>query len=163
MDHIIQQACQFLDINPKIVGFDWREIWTSQSQLDVRGVYIIKDSISNDIFYVGKGHVRERLLLHGRKVYGMQDFSNSWLNYVNSQSHKIVPGNWHVTYIAGNSETEMSALEGILLHKLKPLANDEVYLDKKIVETKTTMFWGQRTPHTSAYYKFKNDNKKITA
>ena len=158
MEKTITEACQFLDIKqPHIESFDWPEIWITKSTLYIRGVYIIRDNITNNIFYVGKGNVRERLLLHARKIYGMQDGSSSWWNYIESQEHEVKPGNWHVTYITCNSETEMSALESILVHKLKPLANDDVRLDTNINETKKTI-WSKC--HTVAYYQYKRESKK---
>ena len=104
---------------------DWRTIPKKH-----RGVYIIANG--EDILYVGKGNIRGRQEKHYQKTIGVV---NAGLTYPDGwkylfENYKVPTDVWTVFYITLKTETELSAMEGALIHFLQPLANDETHTDR---------------------------------
>ena len=95
-----------------------------------RGVYVITDD--TDVIYVGKGSIRDRQPKHLQKALnelkpGTRDTKGwSWLR----ENCDVIVNDWTIYYIILDKETELSAMEGALMHLLKPLANDETLSDR---------------------------------
>ena len=96
-----------------------------------RGVYVLttEDGL---IVYVGKGDIKARQDSHWFKAHGTPKKHQidpkgwKWLR----ENYNITPGNWTINYIELARETELSAMEGGLIHILQPLANDETFKDR---------------------------------
>jgi len=139
MENIIKQTCQIFDIKPNFSSFGFMDDLTTHMRVIphyTRGVYIIVDESTDQTVYVGKGQVADRIIQHRRKVNNrikiMKKSYESWHNYFENYEKDV--DKWKVYYIIGNRETEMSALEGVLIHKLQPIANDEVYIDMQVAK-----------------------------
>lgn len=96
-----------------------------------RGVYVLT-SEDGLIIYVGKGQIKDRQDSHWFKAHGTPKKHQidpkgwKWLR----ETYEITPGAWTINYIELNKETELSAMEGGLIHILQPLANDETFKDR---------------------------------
>lgn len=96
------------------------------------GVYVISEG--DHVVYVGKGWVRNRQSKHWEKALlelkrGTNDTKGwAWLRE-NYSVYNLNPENWTVRYIILHKETELTAMEGALIHLLQPLANDETFND----------------------------------
>ena len=103
------------------------------------GIYIItQDDL---VIYVGKGEILNRQRKHWDKAHrktlaeGAKDPKGwQWLR----ENYSIDAGNWQLHYIILYKQTELSAVEGALIHMLQPLANDETFKDnnRNLKETK---------------------------
>lgn len=103
---------------------DWKQIDTRD-----KGVYVIFDE--NTVIYVGKGKIRSRQPKHWQKALGeFKDARDTvgwrWLR----ENRVISPNAWHILTISDLTATKRSAFEGVLIDKLQPLANDEVFEDR---------------------------------
>ena len=96
----------------------------------MRGVYILSDA-DGRVIYVGKGFIRTRQSSHWPKAHGTpkksQIYPKAWQQL--QEAHRPDPSTWTLHYISLNLETELSAMEGSLIHALQPIANDETYKD----------------------------------
>ena len=96
-----------------------------------RGVYVLT-SQDGLIIYVGKGTIKDRQDSHWFKAHGTPKKHQidpkgwKWLR----ENYNITPGAWTINYIELKRETELSAMEGGLIHILQPLANDETFKDE---------------------------------
>jgi hypothetical protein len=96
-----------------------------------RGVYVLTTE-DDLIVYVGKGDIKARQDSHWFKAHGTPKKHQidpkgwKWLR----ENYNITPGNWTINYIELARETELSAMEGGLIHILQPLANDETFKDR---------------------------------
>jgi len=96
-----------------------------------RGVYILESEVGQ-IIYVGKGNIKARQDSHWPKAHGdikaytIDPKGWQWLR----ENFTVTPGNWTLHYIQLAKETELSAMEGSLIHFLQPLANDETFKDR---------------------------------
>ena len=97
-----------------------------------RGVYVLVDEADN-IVYVGKGNVRARQIQHWHKAHNIIKPGTidprgwKWLR----ENYQVQPAEWRVLFIDLKRETELSAMEGGLIHRLQPLANDETFKDQQ--------------------------------
>lgn len=126
---------QFFNITSHL---DWYH-YSDWSYLDKgrRGVYIITntDATSPDVkyIYVGKGFFRARQSSHWGKLTGnlspgqIDPKGWQWLR----EHHELDLVNWRLYVVDLGRETELSAVEGALIHLLQPLANDETFADRK--------------------------------
>lgn len=123
----INRCLAFFDIKGTagLVSFD------QHKQIPIgRGVYVITSATT--VIYVGKGAIKDRQPKHWQKALndfkpGTRDTKGwAWLR----ENHEIDVNNWTVYYILLNKETELSAMEGALMHFLQPLANDETLMDR---------------------------------
>lgn len=96
-----------------------------------RGVYVLT-SEDGLVIYVGKGTIKDRQDSHWFKAHGTPKKHQidpkgwKWLR----ENYNITPGAWTINYIELSKETELSAMEGGLIHILQPLANDETFKDE---------------------------------
>lgn len=103
------------------------------------GVYIItQDDL---IVYVGKGEILNRQRKHWDKAHrktlaeGAKDPKGwQWLR----ENYTIDTDKWQLHYIILYRQDELSAVEGALILRLQPLANNETFEDNKrtLKETK---------------------------
>ena len=104
---------------------DWATIPRS-----TRGVYILSDA-DGRVIYVGKGFIRTRQSSHWPKAHGTpkksQIYPKAWQQL--QEDLQPDPSTWTLHYISLQRETELSAMEGSLIHALQPRANDETYKD----------------------------------
>ena len=127
----IQKCADFFDINcttHEINFAYWKDIPRTH-----RGVYIITYGNDGQIIYVGKGNIRGRQEKHYQKTIGKISegltYPDGW-KYL-FENFDLPSELWHVYYVTLNTETELSAMEGALIHFLQPLANDETFKDRK--------------------------------
>lgn len=117
---------------PELIKFqDWASI-----DRDRRGVYILVDRAADvagaEYVYVGKGYFRARQKSHWVKANDRVPVGHidpkgwKWLR-ANTEMSVL---NWHLYVIDLARETELSAIEGGLIHLLQPLANDETFTDR---------------------------------
>jgi hypothetical protein len=125
----INRMKQFFGIDCEVSKLPFTD-WASLPKT-MRGVYVLTDEQGQTI-YVGKGFVRSRQDTHWAKANGIVK-SNvvdtkgwQWLR----EHVQITPSQWTLNYIALARETELSAMEGGLIHLLQPLANDETFKDR---------------------------------
>lgn len=94
------------------------------------GIYVL--SQGDQVIYVGKGQIKKRQGTHWNKAFntlssGQTDPSGwKWLR----ENIEIDPANWVLRYILLYKQTELTAVEGALIHLLQPLANDETFKDE---------------------------------
>jgi len=124
----IKKILEFHNIDAEIIEIDFKAYATLPR--DINGVYILKGE-KDLIMYVGKGNIYDRQRKHWPKAYG--DFGIKdpegwrWL----FENRNSSPEKWKLIYIPLYKQTELSAVEGSLIHKLQPLANNEVYVDNE--------------------------------
>jgi hypothetical protein len=102
-----------------------------------RGVYVITDRAADaadvEYVYVGKGFFRARQKSHWVKANDIVPVGHidpkGW-KWLRSNTEMSIQ-NWHLYVIDLARETELSAIEGGLIHLLQPLANDETFTDRK--------------------------------
>jgi len=101
----------------------------------LRGVYILTDE-EQRVIYVGKGFIRSRQDSHWPKAHGApkkhQIYPKGW-QWLN-EHFTVTPSLWTLNYIRLERETELSAMEGGLIHLLQPLANDETFKDRQLTD-----------------------------
>jgi excinuclease UvrABC nuclease subunit len=96
------------------------------------GVYLVSEG--DKVVYVGKGQIRARQSKHWQKAlaefkHGTNDTKGwQWLRE-NYSVYNLTPELWTVQYIILHKQTELTAMEGALIHRLQPLANDETFND----------------------------------
>jgi hypothetical protein len=95
-----------------------------------RGIYIILEG--EEVLYVGKGNIASRQKQHLAKItnqlakYFVEPKGWKWLR----TERKAVPDNWKFIMIFTNTKSEETAMEGALIHMLKPTVNDEIFGQK---------------------------------
>lgn len=132
----IQKCKDFFNIQCEVkeINFlDWRNIPRKR----MRGVYIIvyiKDTddffVDERVIYVGKGNIRTRQDMHYQKSIGNEKIymPEGWKSLL--ESKQFSTESWKTYYIPLQKESELSAMEGALIHLLQPIANDEVWKDR---------------------------------
>jgi len=97
----------------------------------MRGIYVIAGP--SGAIYVGKGYVKDRQKHHKNKalnnIKGGTKDTAGWKNW--RENHAVDLSDCWLVYAEVNAETEISAVEGSLIHLLQPLANDECLVDHK--------------------------------
>ena len=127
---IIKKIAKFYNIKVEIQETEWFE--GERVFYKDRGVYVICNPVTNQIIYVGKGNIGVRQMKHRWKVTpepapsAVMTKSWQWLRENTELDYK----NWILLYFVLEKETELSAMEGGLIHLLKPLANDETFKDE---------------------------------
>lgn len=90
------------------------------------GVYIIE--ANNKIVYVGKGTVRDRMKTHIEKISGEFHAAKDTTGFkILRETTNITVKDCKVSYMDCKSEINATAMEGALMKKLMPLANNETY------------------------------------
>ena len=125
----VEKVKAFFNIQCTLTQIPFKD-WTSLPRKK-RGVYILTDELSN-VVYVGKGFIRDRQDSHWPKAHGAPKKHQidpkgwKWLR----ENYEVKPSEWTLNYILLGKETELSAMEGSLIHILQPLANDETFKDR---------------------------------
>jgi excinuclease UvrABC nuclease subunit len=130
VEEIIKKELEHFGIQAEIITKDFKMYKSIPSKHN--GVYVVFQD--TDVIYVGKGWIRARQAKHWEKAladfkHGTNDTKGwQWLreNYIN---YSLTPEKWKVKYIILHKETELTAMEGALIHRLQPLANDETFND----------------------------------
>ena len=93
------------------------------------GVYIIE--ADNQIVYVGKGTVRDRMKTHIEKISGEFQTAKDTTGFkILRETTNITVMDCRVHYMDCKNEINATAMEGALMKKLMPLANNETYKTK---------------------------------
>lgn len=93
------------------------------------GVYVLTEG--DKVIYVGKGNIYDRQRKHWQKAYGTANVKQDtkgwqWLR----ENVEIKPDQWKIYYVNLWKQTELSLVEGYLIHWLNPLANNETCIDE---------------------------------
>lgn len=102
-----------------------------------KGIYILVEG--ERVIYVGKGNIKARQVQHWNKAHNNITRNTKdtdgwrWLR----ENCEITPTTWMIYHMSLRKETEKTAVEGMLIHLLQPLANDETYNDR-LVEAANT-------------------------
>jgi|APCry1669189883_1035261.scaffolds.fasta_scaffold00885_6 hypothetical protein len=126
VDEGIDKVFKFLGIQAQVIDCPFRNYKTILKSLN--GIYIL---IHNDeVYYVGKGQIRKRQGTHWKKANGdLKDRDpDGWRWLVKNKV--INPKDWTVKYVILHKQTELSAVEGCLIHFFQPLANNETFIDE---------------------------------
>ena len=125
----VSQVKEFFNITCEMQQIQFKD-WASLPR-KLRGVYILTDEESR-VIYVGKGFIRTRQDSHWPKAHGTpkkgQIYPKGWKWL--AENFSVAPELWTLNYIGLMQETELSAMEGGLIHLLQPLANDETFKDR---------------------------------
>lgn len=131
----VLRVSEFFNIQAQLVWYPYAD-WSSLDKAR-RGVYIITntDATLPDVkyIYVGKGFFRARQSSHWGKLTGnlspgqIDPKGWQWLR----EHHELDLSNWRLYLVDLPRETELSAMEGGLIHLLQPLANDETFVDRQ--------------------------------
>jgi len=123
----IKKVLKFFDIKAKIIKWEFQ--YYKDIPNDHTGIYVI--SQADQVIYVGKGQIKSRQSKHWAKAFGNKEAKDTsgwrWLR----ENVEITPAGWTVSYIILHKQTELSAVEGALIHLLQPLANDETFRDNE--------------------------------
>ena len=94
----------------------------------MRGVYIIASK--DKIYYVGKGNIRDRQKMHVEKLLGEFKYAADTRGFKKlRETAEYDINDFDIHWIPVSNESLIGALEGILIYKLQPLANDECIID----------------------------------
>ena len=129
IDNTINNVLSYLEIEADIIPLKFKNHSSISKKL--KGIYILNDIVDNEerVIYVGKGQILSRLIKHWAKsndIKPKDPIGWQWL----IKNVKTDPLTWDVRYLILHKQTELSAVEGFLIHKFQPLANNETYLDE---------------------------------
>jgi len=123
----IKRVLKFFDITAKVI--EWEFQYYKEIPPTHTGIYVIQQG--EQVIYVGKGQIKSRQGKHWDKAFGNKKAKDTsgwrWLR----ENIEITPVAWKVNYILLHKQTELSAVEGALIHLLQPLANDETFKDNE--------------------------------
>lgn len=126
VDAIIKSVLDFNEIEAEIIIREFR--YHKSIHKELNGIYILTHL--DKVMYVGKGQIKKRQLGHWKKANGDLKPKDPpgwhWL-YKNANSDAK---DWTIRYLILHKQTELSAVEGCLIHKLQPLANNETFIDE---------------------------------
>jgi hypothetical protein len=97
----------------------------------VRGIYVI--FTEHDILYLGKGWVIDRQWSHAQKLTGIFKGANDTSNWAEFRRTygTVALDQIKLLYVPVKYEYNITALEGVLIKQLQPLANDEIMVPLK--------------------------------
>lgn len=141
IDHNVQNFCEVLNISvPEYTEFTFAQRRGNINRLIGRGVYVIHDY--KEAYYVGMsntantGGMRLRFLSHLRKIknavpsvkYGLTE---SWKYFIQEYSVameiELDKLHFRAYHMVGYKPSKILALESLLIDRLRPIANDEIY------------------------------------
>lgn len=131
VEELIKKELEHFNIQAEIITKDFKMYKSIPSKHN--GVYVVSED--DKVVYVGKGWVRARQSKHWEKAladfkHGTNDTKGwQWLRE-NYDQFNLNPERWTVKYIILHKETELTAMEGALIYRLQPLANDETFVDE---------------------------------
>ena len=116
VDATVKSVLDFNDIEAEIITKQFRYYKDIHKLL--KGIYILMQG--EEVVYVGKGNIADRQRKHWKKANGDLKIKDPegwhWLN----KHVEITPKDWTIKYLILHKQTELSAVEGCLIHKLKP-------------------------------------------
>jgi len=126
IDETIQDVLKFLGIEAEIITKQFK--YYKDIHKELNGIYIL---IQDDkVMYVGKGQIKKRQSTHWKKANGILKPKDPvgwhWLK----KNVMTIPKDWNIKYLILHKQTELSAVEGCLIHKFQPLANNETFIDE---------------------------------
>ena len=127
----IGKCLDFFEIDGSYIQIDFKN-YQALRRKD-RGVYVLAHGDS--VVYVGRGYIRDRQEKHWQKA--LNDLKpgtidpKGWKWF--RENHDVKPDEWQLWSISLARETELSAMEGSLIHLLQPLANDETFKDRGLM------------------------------
>lgn len=125
----VRRLTEFYNISCSVEELDFKN--HKDIPKTARGVYVITNG--SQVVYVGKGKIASRQVTHWIKANNIQGknilFPKGWLWLL--ENYDCKPDSWKLYYINLRKETELSAMEGGLIHILQPLANDETFKDEE--------------------------------
>jgi hypothetical protein len=128
IEHSIQRLAELtgVSVQTEVTAFlAWQNIGPQE-----QGIYIIYDA--DTVYYVGKGQIRARQDKHVQKAHNRLRTARDTVAWAWLREHQeINTEGWQCLRVAGLGHTARAAFEGMLIHWLQPLANDEVYLDRQ--------------------------------
>ena len=126
IDEEIQRTLEFLKIEAEVITKPFK--YHREIHKVLKGIYIL---INGDtVVYVGKGNIADRQRKHWKKANGDLKIKDPegwhWLN----KNYESIPKEWTIKYLILHKQTELSAVEGCLIHFFQPLANNETFVDE---------------------------------
>lgn len=131
VQNTIEKCKTFFNINCTLVSIPYLQ-YKDCVPKTARGIYILESELGQ-IIYVGKGNIKARQDSHWPKAngdikaYTIDPKGWQWLR----NNFDVCPAKWILHYVELAKETELSAMEGSLIHFLQPLANDETFKDRE--------------------------------
>ena len=126
----VDKCKTFFNINCTLESIPYPQ-YKERVPKSARGVYVLESELGQ-IVYVGKGNIKARQDSHWPKANGdIKEYTidpKGWQYLRNN--FEIRPELWTLHYVELKKETELSAMEGSLIHFLQPLANDETFKDR---------------------------------
>ncbi len=126
VDEIIQSVLEFNEVEAEVITRPFK--YHRDIHKTLKGIYILLQD--DKVMYVGKGNIQDRQCKHWKKANGDLKIKDpegwKWL----VENVEIAPKEWTIKYLILHKQTELSAVEGCLIHKLKPLANNETFIDE---------------------------------
>jgi hypothetical protein len=126
IDTVIQTALDKNNIKSEVITKKFK--YHSEIDHTLDGIYVLIQD--EQVMYVGKGKIHDRLRKHWKKANGKLLPTDPpgwhWL-YKNVT---INPSEWIVKYLILDKQTKLSLIEGCLIHDFQPLANNETYIDE---------------------------------
>lgn len=127
INQVINQTAQFLavDLDINCAKFlNYKECIPRKA----RGVYVIAGN--DKVYYVGKGNIRDRQKMHVEKFLGEFKYAADTRGFKKlRETVDYDIDNFDIYWLSVSNESLIGALEGILIYKLQPLANDECIID----------------------------------
>ena len=113
VDATVKSVLDFNDIEAEIITKQFRYYKDIHKLL--KGIYILMQG--EEVVYVGKGNIADRQRKHWKKANGDLKIKDPegwhWLN----KHVEITPKDWTIKYLILHKQTELSAVEGCLIHK----------------------------------------------
>ena len=126
IDEQIQKILDFLEIKAETITKPFK--YHKDIHKLLKGIYILIHE--ETVVYVGKGNIADRQRKHWKKANGDLKAKDSegwhWL----VKNYKSHPKDWTIKYLILHKQTELSAVEGCLIHNFQPLANNETFIDE---------------------------------
>jgi hypothetical protein len=123
----IQTVLKFLNIEAEVITKPFK--YHKDIHKVLKGIYILMQGDS--VIYVGKGNIADRQRKHWKKANGDLKIKDPegwhWLR----KNIPITPSDWTIKYLILHKQTELSAVEGCLIHFFQPLANNETFIDEE--------------------------------
>ena len=126
VDEQIQDVLKYLNIEAEVITKPFK--YHKDIHKVLKGIYVLMQD--EQVMYVGKGNIADRQRKHWKKANGDLKLKDPegwhWLN----KHVPTVPKDWTIKYLILHKQTELSAVEGCLIHKFQPLANNETFIDE---------------------------------
>lgn len=126
IDEKIQSVLSFLKIEAEVITKPFR--YHRDIHKLLKGIYILVQD--EQVIYVGKGNIADRQRTHWKKANGDLKIKDPEGWHWIQKNIDISPKDWTIKYLILHKQTELSAVEGCLIHVFQPLANNETFIDE---------------------------------